>query len=67
MKCLLNYDNVYYIAAGNGMGKTSSMAMLAMKYVDGETEGRSYYICVDSVVDQHSMIPDTPLIHSETG
>ena len=30
-----------FIAAKPGMGKTSSMAMLAMKYVDGETEGRS--------------------------
>ena len=26
------------------MGKTSSMAMLAMKYVDGETEGKSDYL-----------------------
>ena len=41
------------------MGKTSSMAMLAMKYVDGETEGRSDYLClcVNLIVDQHSKVP----------
>ena len=43
------------------MGKTSSMAMLAMKYVDGKTEGMLNYlcVCVNSVVDQHSKILGT--------